>query len=65
MYDTLLPLFNGTHSNVKPSDAQVEATNKPLQVHDQYFDDVHVDDVVDEERQEIVESKGMSKWLVQ
>ena len=25
MYDTLLPLFNGAHSNVEPFDAQVEA----------------------------------------
>ena len=63
MYDTLLPLFNGAHSNVEPFDAQVEAKNWPLQVHDQHFHDIHANDV-DEERQEIVEYKGMSKWLV-
>ena len=34
MYDTLLPLFNGAHSNVEPSNAQVEARNQPLQIHD-------------------------------
>ena len=65
MYDTLLPLFNGAQPNVEPSDAQFEARNQPLQVHDQNFDDVHVDDVVEEERQEIVEAKSMPKWLVQ
>ena len=65
MYDTLLPLFNGAHSNVKPYDTQVEAKNQPLHVHDKSFDDIHVDDVVDEERREVLESKGMKKWLVQ
>ena len=65
IYDILLPLFNGAHPNVEPSDAHVEARNQSLQVHDQHFDDVHVDDVVDEERREIVESKGMPKWLKQ
>ena len=65
VFDTLLPLFSGAHLNVEPSNAHIEAKNQPLQVHDQHFDDVHVDDVVDEERWEIVESKGMPKWLVQ
>ena len=49
MYDTLLPLSNGAHSNVEQFDAQVEAKDQPLQAHDQHFDDVHVDDVFDEE----------------
>ena len=57
MYDTLLPLFKGAHPNVEPSDAHVEARNQPIQVHDQHFDDVHVDDVVEEERREIVDAK--------
>ena len=30
MYDTLLPLFNCAHSNVKPFGVQVEAKNQPL-----------------------------------
>ena len=46
IYDTLLPLFNNAHSNVEPFDAQVEDKNQPLQVHDQQFDDGHVDNVV-------------------
>ena len=53
MYDSFLPLYNGAHPNIEPLDAHVEARNQPLQVHDQNFDDVHVDDVVEEERRRL------------
>ena len=50
IYNILLPLFNGAHPIVKKVDAHVEARNQPIQIHDQQFDDVHVDDAIDEER---------------
>ena len=65
MYDTLLPLFSGAHSNAVPNEVVIQ----PMQVSDngeeQPISDVDVQEALDEERTEIEESRSMPKWLVQ
>ena len=65
MYDTFLSLFIGIRLNLDQSHAHIEARKKSIWVHNQWFDDVHVDDdiddvhvddAIDEERWEIIES---------
>ena len=65
MYDTLLPLFSGAHSNAVPN----EAIFQPMQVSNnstkQPISNADVQEALDEERTEIEESRSMPKWLVQ
>ncbi len=65
MYDTLLPLFSGAHSNAVPS----EAVFQPMQVSndsaEQPIFDADVQEALDEERIDIEESRSMPKWPVQ
>ena len=64
MYDTLLPLFSGAHSNAVPN----EAVFQPMQVSNNSEErpifDADVQKAFDEERTNI-ESHSMPKWLVQ
>ena len=65
MYDTLLPLFSGAHSNAVPNEVVIQPMQVSSNGEDQTISDVGVQEALDEERTEIEESRSMPKWLVQ
>ena len=65
MYDTLLPLFSGAHSNAIPNEAVIEPMRVSNNGEEQPTSDVVVQEALDEERTKIEESRSMPKWLVQ
>ena len=64
IYDILLPLFIGGSLNVNSNEANVQPLGVSKNVTDPPFTDVDVHDVVDEERAENEQARGMPKWLV-
>lgn len=65
MYDTLLPLFSGAHSNVAPNEVVVQPLQVPNNSQEQPIFDADVQEALDEERTEIEKSCFMPRWLVQ
>ncbi|MCO5600675.1 hypothetical protein L7F22_054790 [Adiantum nelumboides] len=64
IYETLLPLFSGGSMNVNSNEANVQPMGVSENVTDQPITDVDVHDVLDEERAENEQARGMPKWLV-
>ncbi|WP_129329885.1 hypothetical protein [Enterobacter cloacae complex sp. 4DZ1-17B1] len=64
IYDTLLPLFSGGNTNVSSNEANVQSMGFFENVLDQPITDADVHDVLDEERAENEQARGMPKWLV-
>ncbi|KAI5062667.1 hypothetical protein GOP47_0023206 [Adiantum capillus-veneris] len=64
IYETLLPLFSGGSSNVNSNEANVQSMGVFKNVIDQPIIDADVHDVLDEERAENEQARGMPKWLV-
>ncbi|WP_129364608.1 hypothetical protein [Klebsiella pneumoniae] len=64
IYDTLLPLFSGGNTNVSSNEANVQPMGVSENVLDQPITDADVHDVLDEERAENEQARGMPKWLV-
>ena len=65
MYDTLLLLLSGAHSNAVPNEAVIQPMQDSNNSEEQPIFDADVQEALDEERTQIEESCSMPKWLVQ
>ena len=65
VFDTLLPLFTGGSSDVRPTEAYVQHTQVSNDITDQPISDADLQDEIYEDRAENEQARGMPKWLVQ